>query len=872
MQNKLRSQIRSFLDIRPDEWTMATLMFLNLLLVISTFAVVKPARSSLFLQQWGASNLPWVYIATVFLAGLVAAIQAKLYGQYSILKVQVVIYLFFISNLVFFWWALRLEAVWVSAAFFLWTNIFTVTLNTLFWILANNFYNSREAKRLYGFINSGGTIGGIASGFAVAALVGTIGTENLLLVCAGILGICIFLVLLIRHQGSDRFDAQEYSYVEEARNPNQVEPDREPVSSQGLFGSRYPKYIAAALGVALIVSTIIDFQFNVVVEQAYPLKDAKTAFFSSFFAWINVLTFVLQFILTGTLLRRAGIGVTLLILPITMLMGSAFFPMYPVLAAAMFLRISESSLRYSIEQSTRDLLYLPIPRLVMKKLKSFVDVFIQRAAKGAGSILILILTSLLAFRVEILSYFTMGLAVVWIVLAVLLRREYLDELRRYLTRDQVPEEPRALRHLDSATTAALMEALESGDEEKALSALDLLEREKTVDLRLVLRDWVRGGSPRLQATALHRLAEAGDVGLVSEAQNLLKEGPKETQEEAIHYLCESCSDGPAVGIQGFLNMPDPELRAAAMSCMVNSGSGDAQDLARKMLNQMVHDTGPQAIEGRILAAKTLAHIRPPSTLHSLLIPLLQDESPEVLRAAFKTTQQVLRRDFIPFIIAHLGNPEISEPASQALISHGEGILGTLGDYLNDRAIPLNIRSKLPSIFPEVGSEKGVRDLIANLDQDDPTIRYAIIKALNKLKTENPKLRIREGVIRRAILREVGEAYALLGGGRLPASQADPGQGEHEAPSEEEQCRQYRQAIHRIFRLLELLYTPQDIRNTYRGLNLRRSKEVRASSIEFLDNLLPSGLKKWILPLVDDSMPVEEKLKIGNSFVSDDVAL
>ena len=654
--------------------------------------------------------------------------------------------------------------------------------------------------------------------------------------------------------------------MEEAKTPIPVETDREPVASQGMFGSRYPQYIAAALGVALIVSTIIDFQFNVVVEQVFPLKDAKTAFFSSFFAWINVLTFVLQFILTGALLRRAGIGVTLLILPVTMLMGSVIFPLYPVLAAAMLLRISDSSLRYSIEQSTRDLLYLPIPRLVMKKLKATVDVFIQRAAKGAGSILILVLTSWLAFGVEILSYFTMGLALVWIVLAVLLRREYLDELRRYLTRDQVPEEPKALRHLDSATTAALMEALESGDEEKALSALDLLEREKTVDLRLVLRDWVRGGSPRLQATALHRLAEVRDLGLVSEAQNLLKEGPKETQEEAIHYLCETCSDGPAVGIQGFLNMPDPELRAAAMSCMVNSGSGDAQNLARKMLNQMVHDTGPQAIEGRILAAKTLAHIRPPSTLHSLLIPLLQDESPEVLRAAFKTTQQVLRRDLIPFIIAHLGNPEISESASQALISHGEEILGTLGDYLNDGAIPLNIRSKLPSIFPEVGSEKGVRDLIANLDQDDPAIRYAIIKALNKLKTENPKLRIREAVIRRAILREVGEAYGLLGGGRLPASQADPGQGEHEAPSEEEQGRQYRQAIHRIFRLLELLYTPQDIRNTYRGLNLRRSKEVRASSIEFLDNLLPSGLKKWILPLVDDSMPVEEKLKIGNSFV------
>ena len=616
MQEKLRSQIRSFLDIRSGEWTMATLMFLNILLVISTFAVVKPARSSLFLQQFGASKLPYVYIATVVLAGLVAAIQAKLYGRYSILRVQVLIYLFFISNLVFFWWALRLETIWVSAAFFLWTNIFTVTLNTLFWILANNFYNSREAKRLYGFINSGGTIGGIASGFAVAGLVGSIGTENLLLVCAAILGICILLVLVIRHQGRDRFSAQEYSYVEKAKTSNQVEPDREPVSWQGLFGSRYPKYIAAALGVALIVSTIIDYQFNIVVEQAYPLKDAKTAFFSSFFAWINVLTFILQFILTGALLRRAGIGVTLLVLPVTMLMGSAIFPMYPVLAAAVFLRISDSSLRYSIEQSSRDLLYLPIPRLVMKKLKAFVDVFIQRAAKGAGSVLILVLTSWLAMGFEFLSYVTLGLAALWIVLAVLLRTEYLNELRRHLRREDIDEEPRMLRHLDPATTAELLKTLESGDEKKALSALELLEREKTVDLRLVLRDWVREGSPRLQATALHRLAEVRDMGLVSEAQYLLKEGPKETKEEAIHYLCETCSGGPAVGIQGFLKMPDPELRGAALACMVNSGATEAQELAREMLEQMVHQRGPQAIEGRVLAARTLAHIRPPSTLHS----------------------------------------------------------------------------------------------------------------------------------------------------------------------------------------------------------------------------------------------------------------
>ncbi len=866
MQTKIRSQVRSVLDIRPGEWTMATLMFLNLLLVISTFAVVKPARSSLFLQQFGASKLPYVYIATALLAGLVAVIQAKLYGRYSILRVQVLIYLFFISNLVFFWWALRLEAIWVSAAFFLWTNIFTVTLNTLFWILANNFYNSREAKRLYGVINSGGTIGGIASGFAVAGLVGSIGTENLLLVCAGILGICIFLVLLIRHQGRDRFSAQEYSYVEEAQKADAVEPDQEPAPSQGLFGSRYPKYIAAALGVALIVSNIIDFQFNVVVEQAYPLKDAKTAFFSSFFAWTNVLTFILQFVLTGTLLRRAGIGVTLLILPVTMLMGSAIFPIYPVLAAAMFLKISDSSLRYSIEQSTRDLLYLPIPSLVMKKLKSFVDIFIQRAAKGTGSILILILSSWLALEFEILSYVTLGLAMSWIVLAVLLRKEYLEELKRSLRRENIDEGPKMLRHLDPATTAELVKALESGDEEKALSSLELLEREQTVDLRLILREWVRVGSPRLQATALHRLAEVRDVGLTQEAEYLLREGSIETKEEAIHYLCAMHKGSLMEKMQDFLKMPDPRLRAAALACMTNSGGPQAQKMAREMLEQMVQRTGPQAIEGRILAARTLAHIRPPSTLHSLLIPLLQDESSEVLQVALNSAEQVPRRDLIPLIIMHLGNPEVFGAATQALTAHGDRILGTLRDYLSDRTIPLSIRCKLPGIFAEVGSVEGVRDLVANLHQEEAGLRYAVIKALNRLRTANPELKIREEKIRIAILREVGEAYDLLGELHPPAPQAEPGQGGHEVSLGQEQGRQYRQSVHRIFCLLGLLYTPGDILNSYRGLNTKRATEVRASSIEFLDNLLPSGLKKWILPLVDDSMPVEVKLKIGDSLV------
>ncbi len=101
MGGKNFSLLRTAVDVRPGEWLMTALMSLNLFLVISTFAVVKPARSSLFLQQYGASKLPYVYIATVVLAGAIALLHSWLFRRFSVLRVQLFTYLFFISNLLF---------------------------------------------------------------------------------------------------------------------------------------------------------------------------------------------------------------------------------------------------------------------------------------------------------------------------------------------------------------------------------------------------------------------------------------------------------------------------------------------------------------------------------------------------------------------------------------------------------------------------------------------------------------------------------------------------------------------------------------------------------------------------------------------------
>lgn len=860
---RLLAVLRSLVDVRRGERLVALLMFSYLFLIISTFAIVKPVRSSLFLEQFGARNLPYIYLATALVAGGVAWIHSRLLDRFNIVTVQALTHLFFISNLLLFWVAFRSDSPWLSAAFFLWVNTFTITANTLFWMFANSYYNPREAKRLYGIINAGGTVGGLASGLAVAAVVGQVGTENMLLICSALLGVAILLVYLTRAVGRDRFTRTETPYVEAVSDPRQ--PIRaEPRSVGALFQSPYPRYIAAALGLSLVISTLIDYQFNLVVEQTYATRDAKTAFFSSFMAGVNAFSFVLQFFLTGQLLRRLGIGFALLLLPVTLFGGTFWMALQPGLAAVLFLKVADGSVRYSVEQSTRDILYLPIPNQVMGKLKSFVDVFVQRVAKGLGSLLILALTVWWTIAFGVLNYVSLILAALWVTCAVLLRKGYRTQLRAFVAAEHPPTERKFVRVLDQTSTTELLKALEEGQEEKTLFVLDLLEAAPSPEVAAALRTLVQQGSPRLQAKALHLLAERGDATLIAEAQQILRHEGSEARHEAIHYLCAGSPSGAAAKMQEFLTASDLPVRASALACVVNCGGSEGERMGRTLIEGLLVDGSERAVTSRKLVAMSLGHIRPPSALHAHLQPLLQDSSRQVVEEALVSAKHVLRRDHIPLIVDKLAHPQLAPVALGALKAHGARILGTLRDYLVDDTVSVDIRGRLASVFVEVGTERAAQDLASVLTRADGVIRFEILKALNKVKDRHAGLQVNRNEVEELLNQEIHEAYRLLAALHARVDSVTPVDSLGGAAATlDDLTRAHAAAIDRIFRLLGLLFDQQEIYTTFVGLHSQR-KALKANALELLDALLPGRLHKILLPLVDDEIPIAERLRVGAS--------
>jgi len=189
----VRQLLRKMFDIREGEYRKAVLMQLNIFLIISTLLIVKPAVNGLFLARFGAENLPNAFVLVAIVAGLVSLFYSKILSRIPLNIIMVRTLIWSVIVLIVFGVLLRFDFLvgWVLYLFYIWVAIFAVLSASQFWVLANIVFNSREAKRLFGFIGAGAIAGGIFGGYLTSIIAELIHSENLLFIAALLLFFCI---------------------------------------------------------------------------------------------------------------------------------------------------------------------------------------------------------------------------------------------------------------------------------------------------------------------------------------------------------------------------------------------------------------------------------------------------------------------------------------------------------------------------------------------------------------------------------------------------------------------------------------------------------------------------------------------------------
>ncbi|MEW5975094.1 MAG: Npt1/Npt2 family nucleotide transporter [Acidobacteriota bacterium] len=840
----IRRLLTRLFDIREGEYLRTLLMFSYLLLIIGCYITTKSVRDALFLKKLGAEQLPFVYILIAVVVGVVSSIYSRAALGTPVVRLIRFTSLISVAGFVGFRWLLEYDWPWMFYVLYIWVSVFGAVTASQFWLLANFVFNPREAKRLFAFIGAGGVLGGILGGVFTQYGAGWFGTSNLLLWCGGFMGLSV--LCLERVWRTSAWPPSDYQ-----GKPEEQARGGETGRMLGLImKSRHLTMIAVILTVAVIVESFVDYQLKFISNDIFDNQDELTSFLGALFAYVSIFSLLFQMFLTGRILKRFGVGVSILFQPLGLLLGSSILAFQPSLLAVGFLKISDGSFRYSIHRSGIELLFLPVPMAVKAQVKGFIDMFIDRLGRGLGGVLLWLLTGVLAFEVTGLSVMASALIIVWLGLSIVIKREYLNAFRLALEKKTIEPEQLRISISDSASIAALVKVLNSAEERQVIYAMDLLE-DVTPELWLEhVKPLLSHPSAKVRALALEKLSGHGDRELTQPVGRLLQDSDLQVRIEAIHYLCLASDIAPPEQLKGFLRERDYSIVSAAIGCLSKYRWESELLIDEEFFATALGERGPHRETARIAAAAALGLLDASSPLQRHLGGLLEDESHEVVKNAMHSAGRNQMREAVPRIIRKLENRHLRAEARDALLKFGTRIVGTLRDYLNDPSESMVVRAAIPKILSQIRSQEAVDALTSSVDLADQFLGYRVLKALNKMRSSFPELKFDDQVVDSLILEELKDYYRFAFILRFKDREDQIQQPVVQLLVKALQERMD-QKLERVFRLLGLRYPPADIYSAYNGLRSRKSHQ-RASAIEFLDNLLVPKLKQLLFPILEES--------------------
>lgn len=834
---RIRAVWRNFFDIRPGGYVRTLSMSLYLLLVLFAYYILKPVSRALFLNKFDIDKLPWLYILIAGAGGILAYVYTKTAVKTSLQAAVTGATGITIACLVTIWWLIGLGQSWVFYLFNIWVSLFSVVLVSQGWLVAANVFNAREAKRLYGLLGMGAVLGAAFGGKFTAISVQYIGTRHLLLASAGMVFLAYLAFRVVARQPG----------VSLASAPG-AEKEEADVSLPEIFGNigrhRHLQVITAIMTLTFIVDVMIEYQFNVMAKQRFR-GDELTAFLGNFYGpYLSILTVVLQLFLTSFIVSRIGVGGTLQIMPVTVCLASLTIFFAPSVYSAGAVRLTEAATRYTLNRTAMELLYLPLPADLKNRTKAFIDVFVDRMARGLGGMLLLLLTTVLAFKTRQIALVTVCFALGWILLSHKAGREYVATVRKRLTSRRLDLESARVNVEDPATLALLEQTALSDNARQASYALSLLAEVTGYDLTSLLRKLADHPSPEVRGKVyelarISRFPELPDKAMREIDHHTAEAAP--AIKPAVAYLLALAPEERQLA-GDFLHHSNALVAEGAIEALASSPETARDMISPGWLSQAGED---ENTERRALAALAVSVVGDRGT--ELLQKLLNDPDPSVVGAACRSAGVLQNHAYVYAIASKLGNPRLRGAALTALIAYGPRVCGTLGDLLVDENVPVAVRRQIPRVLKSIPQQRSVEELVRALEQKDLSIRGAVLKALNSLRERAPHLTWSDTPVSQQILTEA-RYYFELNAALAPFRDRKQGMAACGllARTIEERLNQ---TLERLFRLLGLRYPPKEIYSAYLAVNRQRSEEL-AAALEFLDSILDRELKRIFIPLLD----------------------
>ena len=422
---------RRFIDVRPEERRGLGWSFLAFFCLLSAYYILRPLREARA-QGLGVQYLPWLYGATFACMLLLHPLWSALVSRLPRRRLIPVAFRFFATNLVVFFLVLRgrgpagaQDAGWFTqAAFFVWASVFSLMAVAIFWSFMTDLWNTDQAKRLFGIVSLGGSLGAICGPLLTAVLVRYLPPTVLLLVAVLLLEASTQCLRAVARAATTASAGLAPSPAVDASATREDDPVGGGVLS-GLAPPLRSRYLAAAAG--FLALGVVSATFNIYLQahlvSATGQRDQAvlTGLFARLDLAANLLTAVAQGLVAAPLLSRFGTLPILLSLPLLSVVAFGAAAVVPSLAIVIPAMILRRSIAYGLLVPAYGVLFTLVSREDRYKIRTFIDTVIYRGGDLLGGLAFALLLQL-GLGLRGIAVVAATLAVPWLVVAVSLGR------------------------------------------------------------------------------------------------------------------------------------------------------------------------------------------------------------------------------------------------------------------------------------------------------------------------------------------------------------------------------------------------------------------------------------------------------------------
>lgn len=896
------------LNLRTEEVERTLLMFLVYTMASVGLIWLELSTVGLFLDEYGADKLPWIYIASAGMGSSLGFIYSWLQKILPLRRAIVVIFLVMAVPLFLFRFGIGVTDIkifGISLQFvtlflmWLWVEACYVLNDLNNSITANQLFNIREIKRTYPIVSSGYLVAGVISGFSLPLVLKVVGLNNVTLLSGLMVLIAGGILFYLSERYAQSFPDSSRWVSEDEEQEFSTRSLRGPV-----LGYVIPLVSFFVLAEALYV--LIDFQFFSQLEFQNDATGASgiVSFLGIFEGFLSICQVVTQWFGSSRLVERTGVFATATILPFgviilgTISLLGGITGLFSVFIGFVILRFLDELFHYTLIETTGAVIFQPLPDHVRSDIQSMVNGVFEPMSTGLTGVAILIVlwltsavlpastvTELQNQQGLVFDGLIILMAFVWLFVVWLIRSQYVSLLVRSAERGRLGASDVDMKAFKRNVVETLRKPGEEADKRSCIEMLSQLDPKNVGETLVPLLDVLPSA---LQRQSLEIMLNHPNPAYLEDVRVFSKRPlPPEVLALGLRYIWLIESNPDTEQLRPYLQPKvDPVVRGTAAALILRRGDREQKAVATNTIRRMI--TSSQERE-RVMGVRALGEADYLQGLRLYLNDLLQDESLRVRCALLDVIASTHLEEYYPSLMKALQYRSTRDAALQALVRLGNEAIPLLYQQASDIYKPDLVRLQAWTALGEIATVEALDTLVSELMISWGTTRRNILRILLKIPQDAGIEGVLERVGRTGVetlieqeLMFIGQIYAALldlpiEQPPLPESAAEEDGDDEpltaldlvESQSPQELLRRALQgletdAVERCFLLMKFLYPHDSIQAASFNVQSNSSSNV-ARGLEILDNTVDIAKKRALISVLDRHSQIEKLNDLGELF-------